>query len=95
MDILFYASNCFLGHFNGTLESSAHYLLMMVVYFHISVLMPQDPVSGLLPASANHQHAWVRDNLYSILAVWGLSMAYKKTADLDEDRAKTYELEMV
>ena len=52
-------------------------------------------MSGLLPASADHQHAWVRDNLYSILAVWGLSMAYKKTADLDEDRAKTYELEMV
>lgn len=37
--------------------------------------------------------AWVRDNVYSILAVWALSMAYKKNTDLDEDRAKTYELE--
>ncbi|GLV35729.1 uncharacterized protein CBL_01120 [Carabus blaptoides fortunei] len=26
-------------------------------------------------------------------AIWGLSMAYKKMADQDEDRAKTYELE--
>lgn len=35
----------------------------------------------------------VRDNVYCILAVWGLSMAYKKIADQDEDRAKSYELE--
>lgn len=27
------------------------------------------------------------------MAVWALSMAYKKNADFDEDRAKTYELE--
>lgn len=31
--------------------------------------------------------------MYCILAVWGLSMAYKKIADQDEDRAKSYELE--
>lgn len=35
----------------------------------------------------------IRDNVYCILAVWGLSMAYKKIADQDEDRAKAYELE--
>lgn len=35
----------------------------------------------------------IRDNVYCILAVWGLSMAYKKIADQDEDRAKSYELE--
>lgn len=35
----------------------------------------------------------VRDNVYCILAVWGLSMSYKKIADQDEDRAKAYELE--
>lgn len=52
-------------------------------------------MTGLLPASEDNEHAWVRDNLYSILAVWGLAMAYKKNADLDEDRAKTYELEQV
>uniref|UniRef100_A0A452TYP7 Phosphorylase b kinase regulatory subunit n=1 Tax=Ursus maritimus TaxID=29073 RepID=A0A452TYP7_URSMA len=37
--------------------------------------------------------AWVRDNIYSILAVWGLGMAYRKNADRDEDKAKAYELE--
>lgn len=35
----------------------------------------------------------IRDNVYCILAVWGLSMSYKKIADQDEDRAKCYELE--
>lgn len=51
-------------------------------------------MSGLLPTNiAINDHAWVRDNLYSIMAVWALSMAYKKNADMDEDRAKTYELE--
>ena len=38
---------------------------------------------------------WVRDNVYSIMAVWGLALAYRKNADLDEDRAKAYELEQV
>uniref|UniRef100_A0A6G1SQ45 Phosphorylase b kinase regulatory subunit n=1 Tax=Aceria tosichella TaxID=561515 RepID=A0A6G1SQ45_9ACAR len=58
-----------------------------------TILDHQNPVSGLLPTTATNDHAWVRDNVYSILAVWSLSMAYKKNADLDEDRAKTYELE--
>lgn len=58
-----------------------------------TILDHQNPVSGLLPTTSTNDHAWVRDNVYSILAVWALSMAYKKNADLDEDRAKTYELE--
>lgn len=29
------------------------------------------------------------------MSVWGLALAYRKTADLDEDRAKSYELEKV
>lgn len=37
----------------------------------------------------------MRDNIYSILAVWGLGMAYRKNADRDEDKAKAYELEQV
>ena len=53
----------------------------------------QNPVTGLLPASPTNEHAWIRDNVYSILAVWALSMAYKKYTDMDEDKAKTYELE--
>ncbi|NWR91202.1 KPB1 kinase, partial [Furnarius figulus] len=58
-----------------------------------TILRHQDAVTGLLPASADHRDAWVRDNVYSILAVWGLGLAYRKTADRDEDKAKAYELE--
>ncbi|CAG4940407.1 unnamed protein product [Colias eurytheme] len=60
---------------------------------HKLILDHQQPVTGLFPASPQNDHAWIRDNLYCILAVWGLSMAFKKIADQDEDRAKTYELE--
>lgn len=43
-----------------------------------------------------HDHeAWVRDNVYSVSSVWALALAYRKTADVDEDRAKAYELEQV
>jgi phosphorylase kinase alpha/beta subunit len=60
------------------------------------ILSRQNPISGLLPASTainehgNYTDAWVRDNVYSILAVWGLALAYRK---LDSDRGRTYELE--
>ncbi|XP_016904315.1 probable phosphorylase b kinase regulatory subunit alpha isoform X3 [Apis cerana] len=60
---------------------------------HKIIMKHQNAVTGLFPASPENNHAWVRDNVYCILAVWGLSMAYKKIADADEDRAKTYELE--
>lgn len=52
-------------------------------------------MTGLLPSSEENSHAWVRDNVYAILSVWALALAYRKTADLDEDRAKAYELEQV
>uniref|UniRef100_A0A8C9RZQ5 Phosphorylase b kinase regulatory subunit n=1 Tax=Scleropages formosus TaxID=113540 RepID=A0A8C9RZQ5_SCLFO len=58
-----------------------------------SVLCHQDPVTGLLPGSSEHPDAWVRDNVYCILSVWALSLAYRKNADRDEDKAKAYELE--
>lgn len=60
------------------------------------ILARQHPVSGLLPASTavnvhgDYTDAWVRDNVYSILAVWGLSLAYRK---LDEVEGRTCELE--
>jgi hypothetical protein len=62
-----------------------------------TILAHQDPVTGLLPSNpgATSQHSWVRDNVYSVMAVWALALAYRKNADLDEDRAKTYELEQV
>eukprot|EP00057_Strongylocentrotus_purpuratus_P027467 XP_011681941.1 PREDICTED: probable phosphorylase b kinase regulatory subunit alpha [Strongylocentrotus purpuratus] len=56
-------------------------------------LQGANPISGLLQATADQKHAWVRDNVYSIISVWGLALAYRKQADLDEDRAKAYELE--
>ncbi|XP_069504750.1 phosphorylase b kinase regulatory subunit alpha, skeletal muscle isoform isoform X1 [Ambystoma mexicanum] len=58
-----------------------------------TILCHQNPVTGLLPASCDQRDAWVRDNVYSILAVWGLGLAYRKNADRDEDKAKAYELE--
>ncbi|XP_049729253.1 phosphorylase b kinase regulatory subunit alpha, skeletal muscle isoform isoform X4 [Elephas maximus indicus] len=60
---------------------------------HQTILCHQNPVTGLLPASFDQKDAWVRDNVYSILAVWGLGLAYRKNADRDEDKAKAYELE--
>uniref|UniRef100_F6YKM1 Phosphorylase b kinase regulatory subunit n=1 Tax=Equus caballus TaxID=9796 RepID=F6YKM1_HORSE len=60
-----------------------------------TILCHQNPVTGLLPASYDQKDAWVRDNVYSILAVWGLGLAYRKNADRDEDKAKAYELEQV
>lgn len=56
----------------------------------------QHPVTGLLPASTaitvhgNYRDAWVRDNVYSILAVWGLALAYR---GLDHDDGRGHELE--
>ena len=52
-------------------------------------------MTGLFASTESNNHAWVRDNVYTIMAVWGLSLAYRKTADLDEDLAKAYELEQV
>ena len=48
------------------------------------ILSKQNPITGLLPASTainshgDYTDAWVRDNVYSILSVWGLSLCYKK-----------------
>ncbi|KAL5012659.1 hypothetical protein ScPMuIL_011210 [Solemya velum] len=58
-----------------------------------AILQYQSPTTGLIPATGSTSHAWVRDNVYCIMAVWGLSLAYRKAADLDEDRAKAFELE--
>lgn len=60
------------------------------------ILSRQNPITGLLPASTavnahgDYTDAWVRDNVYSILAVWGLALAYRK---VDESQGRTFELE--
>jgi len=59
------------------------------------IIDKQNPVTGLLPASTavnthgDYRDAWVRDNVYSILAVWGLGLAYR---GLDDDDGRQQEL---
>ncbi|CAE1251880.1 Phosphorylase b kinase regulatory subunit alpha, skeletal muscle isoform,Phosphorylase b kinase regulatory subunit beta,Probable phosphorylase b kinase regulatory subunit alpha,Phosphorylase b kinase regulatory subunit alpha, liver isoform [Acanthosepion pharaonis] len=57
-----------------------------------TILAHQNAVTGLL-TTTHTSHAWVRDNVYCITSVWGLALAYRKAADLDEDRSKAFELE--
>lgn len=51
------------------------------------ILNRQHPVTGLLPASTainNHgdyTDAWVRDNVYSIMSVWSLGLAFKRQGE--------------
>jgi Glycosyl hydrolases family 15/Phosphorylase b kinase C-terminal domain len=53
------------------------------------ILRRQHPVSGLFPASTSinshgdYTDAWVRDNVYSIMAIWCLGMAYRRYGDKD------------
>lgn len=62
----------------------------------VVILSRQSPITGLLPASTavtahgDYTDAWVRDNVYSILAVWGLALAYRK---VDTEQGRAYELE--
>ena len=78
---------------NFALEARLDHYYQMVTKV---ILSRQDPITGLLPASTavnahgDYTDAWVRDNIYSILAAWGLGLAYRK---LDWDRGRTYELE--
>ena len=68
------------------------------LYQHIQavILSRQHPVTGLFPASTsinnhgNYTDAWVRDNVYSIQAVWALYLAYKRASDPDK---RSHELE--
>ncbi len=60
------------------------------------ILDRQHPITGLLPASTavnahgDYTDAWVRDNVYSVLAAWGLGLAYRR---LDEAEERAYLLE--
>lgn len=51
------------------------------------ILQRQNPVTGLLPASTavnahgDYTDAWVRDNVYSIIAPWALGLAYSRAGD--------------
>ena len=62
---------------------------------HDVVIKRQHPVTGLLPASTavtthgDYTDAWVRDNVYSIMCVWTLALAFRR--DRDEFRADELE----
>jgi phosphorylase kinase alpha/beta subunit len=72
-------------------ELNRHFEAMQSV-----ILARQHPVTGLLPASTaitvhgNYTDAWVRDNVYSIYAVWGLTLAYRRHAP-DDRRGRELE----
>ena len=64
----------------------------------------KDPVTGLLPPTGGIRKfgsrdypgdAWVRDNVYGSLSMWGLALAYSKNADHDDEKAKAFELKQV
>ena len=62
--------------------------------------MLQDPITGLLPGfvledGSISQDAWVRDNVYGILAVWGMALVYKKRSDNQDCKASAFHLEQV
>jgi phosphorylase kinase alpha/beta subunit len=48
------------------------------------IMCRQHPVTGLMPASTsinthgNYTDAWVRDNVYSIICIWTLGLAYRR-----------------
>ena len=68
-------------------------------YFNLvyrTIIQHQNPITGLLPAhqiAGCEDHAWIRDNVYSIMSVWSLSMAYKHKSDRQEDQARGFLLE--
>jgi phosphorylase kinase alpha/beta subunit len=50
---------------------------------------------GHFAAGKDIDHACVRDNVYKIMAVWDLSLSYKKHLDQMKNWRKSYELEQV
>lgn len=40
-------------------------------------------------------HAWIRDNVYGVLAIWGMALAYQKRREGDSDHKMAKELENV
>lgn len=77
---------------NPSLDQLDHYYQQVTRI----ILSRQHPITGLLPASTaitahgDYTDAWVRDNVYSILAAWGLGLAYRR---LDESDGRTVLLE--
>jgi phosphorylase kinase alpha/beta subunit len=83
-------------------NDSTHKKTLDAYYQHVQdiILDKQDWISGLLPASTaitvhgNYTDAWVRDNVYSILAAWGLAIAYRRSGG-GQDKAYLLEQSVV
>eukprot|EP00092_Neocalanus_flemingeri_P040364 GFUD01043962.1.p1 GENE.GFUD01043962.1~~GFUD01043962.1.p1 ORF type:complete len:1237 (+),score=200.38 GFUD01043962.1:169-3879(+) len=76
-------------------KTSHHNLDYFYNLVYKTIIYHQDPVTGLLPAhqiSGCEEHAWIRDNVYSIISVWALAMAYQRQ-DQDEEKARSFLLE--
>ena len=64
----------------------------------------QDPVTNLLPpfiakdgtpGGQYKGHAWIRDNVYCVLPIWAMSLAYRSHGEGEEGRHRANELEKV
>lgn len=81
-----------MGHKSKILEKLDNYYSSIKTI----ILSKQHPVTGLIPASVavnvhgDYRDAWVRDNVYSILGVYGLALAYRR---LDDSQGRSAELE--
>ena len=69
-----YRNNC---KMKGRRKSSTVKLDLYAKIVFKTILQHQDSNTGLMSDNENG-HAWIRDNVYSILSVWALSLAYKK-----------------
>ncbi|KAF0992754.1 hypothetical protein HZS_7826, partial [Henneguya salminicola] len=84
---------------SATLFSKIEKYYEMCQRFFLNI---QDPNTGLFPSSlhkgstrpdASSNFAWIRDNVYCVLCIWGLAISYKKISDIYDVGHRTYELE--
>ncbi len=81
--------NAFAGDPQPTVDNMKSQALIDRIFNEVEavVLARQHPVTGLLPASTSinthgdYTDAWVRDNVYSIMCVWALGLAYRKRGE--------------
>lgn len=61
-----------------------------------SIALSQDPCTSLLTtATHSPHHAWIRDNVYAVHAMWATHLAFRKRADKDEDVRTANELALM
>lgn len=86
------------------MSNKAESRVLLEKYEHLlnkTILVHQNPVTGLLPAFVlkdgtagwASNHAWVRDNVYSVVSVWGLALAFRNIAERQDDKMKAFHLE--